>query len=68
VGAGADATSPRRAHPTYIPRRAGRPLTEAEQATLLTRFDRVGPDRLGDVVLDFTPAELAAWLADPDAR
>ncbi len=51
-----------------VSRRFGRPLTEAEQATLLTRFDRVGPDRLGDVVLDFTPAELAAWLADPDAR
>ena len=51
-----------------VARRLGRPLTEAEQATLLTRFDLVGPDRLGDVVLDFAPAELAAWLADPDAR
>jgi hypothetical protein len=51
-----------------VSRRLGRPLTVAEEATLLSRFDRVGPDRLGDVVLDFTPAELAAWLADPDAR
>ena len=51
-----------------VARRLGRPLTEAEEATLLTRFDLVGPDRLGDVVLDFAPAELAAWLADPDAR
>ena len=49
-------------------RRLGRPLTEAETATLLTRFDTVGPDRLGDVVLDLTPDALGAWLSDPDAR
>ncbi len=49
-------------------RRLGRTLTAAEQATLLGRFDTVGPDRLGDVVLDLTPDALAAWLADPDAR
>ena len=49
-------------------RRLGRPLTEAETATLLTRFDTVGPDRLGDVVLDLTPDALAHWLTDPDAR
>jgi hypothetical protein len=49
-------------------RRLGRPLTEGETATLLARFDTVGPDRLGDVVLDLTPDALAAWLTDPDAR
>jgi hypothetical protein len=49
-------------------RRLGRPLTEAEAATLLGRFDTVGPDRLGDVVLDRTPDALAAWLGEPDAR
>ena len=49
-------------------RRLGRPLTEGETATLLVRFDTVGPDRLGDVVLDLTPDALAAWLTDPDAR
>jgi hypothetical protein len=49
-------------------RRLGRPLTEAETATLLARFDTVGPDRLGDVVLDLTPDALGAWLTDPDAR
>jgi hypothetical protein len=35
---------------------------------LLARFDTVGPDRLGDVVLDLTPEALGAWLTDPDAR
>jgi hypothetical protein len=49
-------------------RRLGRPLTEGETATLLARFDTVGPDRLGDVVLDLTPDALAAWLTDPEAR
>jgi Uma2 family endonuclease len=49
-------------------RRLGRPLTEGETATLLARFDTVGPDRLGDVVLDLTPDALAHWLTDPDAR
>ena len=49
-------------------RRLGRPLTEGETATLLVRFDTVGPDRLGDVVLDLTPDALAHWLTDPDAR
>jgi hypothetical protein len=32
------------------------------------RLQRLGPDRLGDVVLDFGPQDLAAWLADPGAR
>jgi len=49
-------------------RRLGRVLTEAERATLLARFDTVGPDRLGDVVLDLDPDALGQWLADPAAR
>ncbi len=49
-------------------RRLGRDLSEAERAEVLARFDTVGADRLGDVVLDLSPAELAAWLGDPDAR
>lgn len=49
-------------------RRLGRPLTEAEAATLRSRFDTVGPNRLGDVVLDLSPDALGAWLTDPDAR
>jgi len=37
-----------------------RHLSEAERA--------LRASRLGDVVLDLTPAELAAWLAGPAAR
>ncbi len=51
-----------------VARRLGRPLTAAESAMLLARVDTVGPDRLGDVVLDLSPEALGAWLADPDAR
>ena len=49
-------------------RRLGRALTPPEEAALATRLERVGPDRLADVVLDSTPDALAAWLADPEAR
>ncbi len=49
-------------------RRLGRPLTDAERVTLNTRLDALGPERIGDVVLDLAPDALAAWLADPDAR
>ncbi len=49
-------------------RRLGRALTPGEEVALAARLERVGPDRLADVVLDSAPAELAAWLADPDAR
>jgi hypothetical protein len=49
-------------------RRLNRPLTPAEQTTLLARLDTHGPTRLGDVVLDLASDAIAAWLADPDAR
>jgi len=49
-------------------RRLGRPLSAAEESTLHTRLVQVGPERLGDVVLDLSPEALAAWIADPDAR
>lgn len=49
-------------------RRLGRPVTDRERATLLRRLGTLGPDRLGDVVLDLEPAALAAWLANPRAR
>ena len=48
-------------------RRLGRPLSDAERGALASRLDVVGPDRLGDVVLDLDSAALAAWLASPTA-
>ena len=48
-------------------RRLRRPLDETEHDTLRTRLRTLGPNRLGDVVLDLTPDALAAWLADPAA-
>jgi hypothetical protein len=48
-------------------RRLGRTLSTDESATLLVRLDKLGADRLGDVVLDLPADELAAWLANPDA-
>jgi hypothetical protein len=49
-------------------RKLGRPLTDRQRATLLRRLDTLGPDRLGDVVLDLDAPALAAWLADPKAQ
>lgn len=49
-------------------RRLGRELTDCERTRINKRLDRLGPERLGDVVLDLNPAELAAWLATPRAR
>jgi hypothetical protein len=51
-----------------IERRLHRPLDDAERATLDARLHTLGAARLDEVVLDFTSAALAAWLADPDAR
>jgi hypothetical protein len=48
-------------------RRLGRPLDEREQAEVRRRLEALGPDRLGDVVLDLGADELGRWLADPDA-
>jgi hypothetical protein len=49
-------------------RKLGRSLTGSERRTVAQRLDRVGPDRLGDVVLDLSPEQLATWLTDPEAR
>lgn len=49
-------------------RRLGRPLSAAEQSILVARLDTLGPDRLGDVVLDLSPDALSEWLSAPDAR
>ncbi|MBI5513814.1 MAG: hypothetical protein HY909_08595 [Deltaproteobacteria bacterium] len=49
-------------------RRLDRTLTEDERAVLRLRLEALGAARLGDVVLDLAPQELAAWLQDPAAR
>ena len=49
-------------------RRLGRELARNERTTLSKRLTSLGPDRLGDVVLELAPQELANWLADPSAK
>ncbi len=49
-------------------RRLGRPLRDEERARLHARLATLGAARLGDVVIDLARDELAAWLADADAR
>jgi len=49
-------------------RRLGRELARDERTTLSKRLTSLGPDRLGDVVLDLAPEALANWLADPNAK
>lgn len=44
-------------------RRLARSLTPAERATLTERLREQGPERVGDVVLDLSPEDLATWLA-----
>ncbi|MRG97449.1 hypothetical protein [Polyangium spumosum] len=44
-------------------RRLRRPLTPHERATLAERLHQQGAERLGDVVLDLSPEDLATWLA-----
>ena len=48
--------------------RLGRAFTADEQRVFTQRLAGIGPERLGDVVLDLDGAQLAAWLADPGAR
>ncbi len=47
-------------------RRLGRPLSPQEHQTLLSRFDTLGPEQLGDVILDLSASELALWLEERD--
>lgn len=51
-----------------IERKIGRPLTDEHRTTVLQRLEALGPDRLGDVLLDLDAPTLAAWLANPEAR
>ena len=49
-------------------RRLSRELVATERALLSGRLATMGPERLGDVVLDLDREQLEAWLADPAAR
>ena len=49
-------------------RKLARPLRDEERARLRERLASLGAARLGDVVIDLTADELAAWLAADDAR
>jgi Putative restriction endonuclease len=51
-----------------ICRRLGRSLTAAEQEELRHRLATLGPESLGDVVLDLDAAALEAWLSTPQQR
>ncbi|MEI8255140.1 MAG: hypothetical protein WCJ30_05650 [Deltaproteobacteria bacterium] len=51
-----------------IERKLGRSLAGTEHRTLLDRLKSLGPERLGDVVLDCDGVQLGAWLADRGAR
>jgi hypothetical protein len=45
--------------------RLARKLTDPEREMLRQRLDTLGPDRLGEVVLNLDTAALAAWIASP---
>ena len=45
-----------------------RPISDEEQAVLRGRFDTIGPDRIGALLLQLPGDALAAWLADPNAQ
>lgn len=45
-----------------VERRLGRSMTPAERSSLVELLRKQGPDRVGDAVLDLSPAELATWL------
>ena len=44
-------------------RRLGRPITEDERRWIAKRMKKDGPELLGDVVVDLSPEQLSAWLA-----
>jgi hypothetical protein len=49
-------------------RRLGRALTSGERAMLVERLLEQGAERVGDVVLDLPPDELATWLSTPNGH
>jgi hypothetical protein len=51
----------------YVETRIGRPLTDAERATVVERLGTLGGERLGDVLFGLSPEAIATWLGRPDA-
>jgi len=49
-------------------KRLGRPLTDAEKVTLTDRLDRLGEERVEEVILSSSSEALGIWLADPNAK
>lgn len=49
----------------FVEKRLRRPLADADRSLLADRLDRLGEDRVDDVILTSSPETLAAWLADP---
>jgi len=48
-------------------KRLGHPLSPEERATLGERVERLGDDRIDEVLFSLSAASTAAWLADPAA-
>jgi hypothetical protein len=49
-------------------KRLGRPLTDAEKAALTDRLDRLGEERVEEVILSSSSEALGIWLTDPNAK
>jgi hypothetical protein len=49
-------------------KRLGRPLNKDERSLLAERLERLGEERLGEVVLELGAEPLRRWLSDPAAR
>jgi hypothetical protein len=49
-------------------RRLGRPPTEIEKAAIADRIDRLGEERVEEVILSSSSDALSAWLADRNAE
>jgi flagellar biosynthesis/type III secretory pathway protein FliH len=57
-----------RAMARLFEKRLGRAMTGEEHSALDARFDRLGEDRLDEVVLALAGDALTSWLADPEGR
>ncbi|HMY19621.1 MAG TPA: hypothetical protein PKA58_25020, partial [Polyangium sp.] len=44
-------------------RRLGRSVTARERRRLVERFEKDGPELLGDAAVDLSPEQISSWLA-----